>query len=678
MAPSSLHGHSGFGIYTTRDRSEGESFLQAPDLPSIIVHDLEQHPFSHEYESADYNYQSYIRGHVMDTFNNYWWDSGVPDHVRWEGVRVQDYQLTFGTFPNHHCVLDNLDYRYPDIPYNDEVIPEHSPGRGATSYHMGRDFYSELDIPAGSEIYLNYGQCSQEKIHQSFAHHIPMTADYREAADRVLDVLWRLSYSTSSSTTSTSCPTSMTGMESFIEDLFNGILADKDSEEDDNSESSPEFVAALLPKTPEQLQQVLHGIDLWNNTVIPSNEEQESLTKTLMKRLALYVGSTPRSVEWIREHGLCLEKMVPRKSTLPDAGLGGFAQLSISKGEIVVPVPLLPIIDENALLRFNAQGEAAGLQLLTNYCYQHRVSSLVLCPTSNAGLINHCSDRTKECGPKGPNAKLQWANSTWDPSTEEWKNKTLIDLYQTNDRTLAFGIVATRDIAVGEEVFLDYQEEWEDEWLEHVRNQRRAKHQSNPSWKSVKAANEAAKIPQSLITQNLRSSYHDISDENLFTACMYYRSNADVDSRYARGLNGNWQDWTDRDILEGFSEDGSHYLKSTYHTHGDMSYWPCTVIKEMEAPRDDTDGATRYMVRIEESPFFHVTDLEWVKHSLPRILTNVSRDSIHIMKWEDRIDHLQPDAYRHTIGIPDDLWPSQWRDINEDYNLQDDDIVVII
>jgi len=101
---------------------------------------------------------------------------------------------------------------------------------------------------------------------------------------------------------------------------------------------------------------------------------------------------------------------------------------------------------------------AKNLQLILNYCLGHNRSSLLLCPNSNANLINHCSDRNKKshpCGKTGnPNAKYQWAQ--WDETSNEWLKKTIKEMEEEGGHGLVMEVVATRDILEGEEVFIDY------------------------------------------------------------------------------------------------------------------------------------------------------------------------------------------------------------------------------
>ena len=79
MAPSSLKGHTGFGVYTTRDIDKGQAILSGPpgtpDGPTIAVVDsMRNVPF--ELTAAHHQFHN--------SFGNYWWGRGVPDHVAFE------------------------------------------------------------------------------------------------------------------------------------------------------------------------------------------------------------------------------------------------------------------------------------------------------------------------------------------------------------------------------------------------------------------------------------------------------------------------------------------------------------------------------------------------------------------------------------------------------------------
>jgi hypothetical protein len=168
-----------------------------------------------------------------------------------------------------------------------------------------------------------------------------------------------------------------------------------------------------------------------------------------------------------------MDNLKPGPSLIPHAGRGAFATRPIPSGKLVTPVPLIHIPDR-AILEMHAIDDSVvgehvresddliGQQLLLNYVYGHRDSSMVFFPTGlGASFINH--------GAAGnANVKLVWSHH---PANE----RDLFDLephellYDENAHiALLLEVVATRDIAQGEEVFLDYGPEWEAAWQAHV------------------------------------------------------------------------------------------------------------------------------------------------------------------------------------------------------------------
>ena len=161
-----------------------------------------------------------------------------------------------------------------------------------------------------------------------------------------------------------------------------------------------------------------------------------------------------------------MDNIVAGKSSLPQVGQGGFAKRFLAEGNIIVPAPLIQIMNRDHLLMYDIARdrgtkeleigyEPKGSQLLTNYCFGHIDSKILLCPQSNAILINHCSSRRYgRCGSQGPNARVQWA-SGWDPNTSAWLKMSLNQLESATEkqtRGLSLEFIATRDIEIGEEV----------------------------------------------------------------------------------------------------------------------------------------------------------------------------------------------------------------------------------
>lgn len=243
--------------------------------------------------------------------------------------------------------------------------------------------------------------------------------------------------------------------------------------------SDPDFVLAILIQVGKyDVRQALY--EAVDKTTVQS---KESLVKTMGENLVRKRDSynmlatkklwfelaklslEKRDPEWIKEHGLCLEHLVPKKSTLSHAGFGGFSQYGVKFNDIVVPSPVLHVTNKETLMLYrrgivenkeldsfkkNPDSFKLGISLLLNYCFGHSESSMLMCPMTSAMLINHCSNRTKECGPNGPNAEVRWS-SGWDIASHEWRNKSLPVIDDHNGRILSLEIVSLRDIAPNEE-----------------------------------------------------------------------------------------------------------------------------------------------------------------------------------------------------------------------------------
>ena len=460
--------------------------------------------------------------------------------------------------------------------------------------------FLQRNLTAGSELFLSYGYCDNdvEGKYPAWAKHVPKWQDFQFAASLTTRI-W----------------------DSLQGDLSDEAKVNRVLSEVKNGANSS-LVSNLIPESTSQLMQVIGGLKRWNND-------------ELFRRIATFVGATPRSPAWIRENGLCVENLVPGKSQIPDAGRGAFAQFALSKDEIIVPMPLLHIINSDVLIMTDESQEKIGKQLLLNYCFGHSESSVLLCPLTNAILINHCSSRKENPACKnGPNAKVQWA-SAWDMTNPRWTEMTLEELATKETRGLSMEIVALRDIVAGEEVFIDYGEDWEKSWELHV-----------ASWtppdrgEKYMSATEANANPDRalvhIMTNDLRKA---TVHPNLSTRCSF--DSSFLGRRSSAEGSDWWKELSDKELLETFSRDGSIYSRD-FEKHKEGSHWTCYVI----AP----DGDNTYTVRI----FY-----KWA--NVPIFLTRYPRDSIRFFhKLYHSDQHLQKSFRRH-IGIPDDMMPKQWK-----------------
>jgi hypothetical protein len=169
-----------------------------------------------------------------------------------------------------------------------------------------------------------------------------------------------------------------------------------------------------------------------------------------------------RTLEWLNEHGRCMDNIRPGNSTIKQAGRGAFASRKIPKGGLVAPGPLLHIPNRTALNVYEQGSDGnrdssklVGMQLILNYCFGHSESSVILCPyTSPSAYINHNS--------KSPNAKIVWSENSTHNHNPEWLEENVdflkgcfngcdSDGAKTEGIGLSIDFVATRDIVPGEE-----------------------------------------------------------------------------------------------------------------------------------------------------------------------------------------------------------------------------------
>ena len=413
-------------------------------------------------------------------------------------------------------------------------------------------------------------------------------------------------------------------------------------------EDASRLVTELLPQTKEELETIKQQV-----------HSEEDITWYLATHKSL----NPRTPEWIRQNGMCLENLRPMRSTLPQAGQGAFAQYAIAQGDIVMPAPLLQVADKD-VLKVYQDGNFVGYQLLLNYCFGHPQSSLLLCPDTQAQLINHCSTRTRECGEQGPNAAIRWAQG-WDPTSDQWQKYSLERIGNEAGRGLTFEVYALRDIQPGEEVFIDYGIQFEQAWQEHVQSYEPPKHVDG--WITAKEANEQEKILSEFISGDLRKT---VKHPYLFTACQYRTRSVDEHTVYQgeKYSEHEWKEFSNDKILRVFSDPGTNYGYRDkygssgygYSRHSDNSHWPCSILREEGEGKDESGKPTTfYTVRIHQNPFRSTTP--WAKSNLPRILTSYPRSSIHFIVEPYAADQFIPGAFRHEIGIPDEMFPDHWK-----------------
>lgn len=616
MAPSSIPG-AGFGVFTTKKIRSGAAIVNYPAAPSIPVVD-------------DYFH------HKKDPVNaheNYYWNS--DGYTGFEGNEVHEFVVNFGSLCNYHSYLANVGHIQAG--YDDSLADRFKdPTTGSFSNYNGQVFFANRNLKPGEEIFADYGSDWLDTREGYSADAVPREVDFETAASIVKQL--REAWDASG------------GIKDLEYDIFDMVKS--------ISSLMSERVANLLPQT---------GIELEELTESMKNEDIEM-------KLALST-TVQRDVEWIEQYGICIDNIVNKESTIPTAGHGAFAARQIKAGSVIIPAPLLQVADRSSLNIYKTVtdeysgglkhdgSEVVGHQLMMNYCFGDSSTSLLLCPSTNALLMNHCSHRKfggGQCGNKGPNAEIRWAS--WDPYIEQWLNSTVKEISKmtmNEQRGLSFDFVAIRDIDANEEIFIDYGIEWEEAFESHLQ-----------SWEAPADDSEFASHV-SISKMNMKKDFRteaELKDkpyeDNIMTACFKITDEYDEDDE-DEDEDEDYEGYDDSDDVQMDMNDPGQLITPGRHhilTPGTSSsgwYRPCKILAKGKNSR----GATSYAVRILASDSGADETVGWISKRKARIITDFPQHSILFVTKKYKSDQLLPNTFRHHIGMRKDMIPDKWKNL---------------
>ena len=665
MAPSTLGPHAGFGIFTGKAFARDDP-IKIMDGPSIAVVDPYVIPEAPH----------------LRVLGDKWWGElkGMPNPMRFESESVMEYVAGFGSLPNFHPYLSNINPQEPRSAMDDTGWDRaKNAGAGSTSIYTGKDIFADRNILAGEELFLDYGESYFDESPSDYRD-VPRENDYYDASSFMIQFKDELSRARDGGLLTSKEKEIMSGMFSKMK----GAVAKAYSSRS----------ASLLPGTIEDLTKiadaVFNEIDADPLGINSGDEPDEGRVRFALAR---EMSTRHVSPSWLHTNGFCLDNIVHKPSTISGAGNGGFAARSLQAGEVIVPVPLYHVADRALLATYpihidstkgkflrNETRLNGPQQLLMNYCFGDDESSLLLCPITSVMHLNHCSHEGM-CGSKtakGPNAKLRWATK-WRPDTEKWLNSTVEEIGREKDRVLNLEVVATRDIRVNEEIFIDYGRKWEMEWERH-KSKWAPQNDSPKLHKSAVTLNRENAEP--VPTNDLRNDFSAPGD--VMMGCWYWPKSDDDDdtskdndddnvsnasdeetedmigssvfrrrSALAAGNKDGWKSLSDKEILSQYAVDGSHFVDDDNYISPD--FWPCSVITN-----DDRNKANAtHTVRIFQSKSHH--EAPWERESEPLFLTNYPRSSIRYFVKPYRSIQHSPSAFRRFIGLPNDMWPEKWK-----------------
>jgi hypothetical protein len=202
--------------------------------------------------------------------------------------------------------------------------------------------------------------------------------------------------------------------------------------------------------------------------------------------------------------------------------------------------------------------------------------------------------------------------------------------------------VATRDIQVDEEIFIDYGPEWELAWQQHL-----------ASWESP-CEDSNTKSSMMVFKMNFakfEAAHHQWSDDH-FSVCS--KRNEDLEWIHLVKVGDAVPSITNETVLTSFRGIEFDHRGFDY-SHNMEERLPCVIIDA--DPFMETFEVAYFKLsigsRIPELPTARILQIH---RKLPAIdLTFINRPFRGDMHWKG--------AFRHPINIPDEIFPTQWRDL---------------
>jgi len=164
---------------------------------------------------------------------------------------------------------------------------------------------------------------------------------------------------------------------------------------------------------------------------------------------------------FLHEYGFCLDHVEFKPSTKPIAGTGLFAKKAFKKGEIVTISPVLALPAPEIEL-FTVES------VIQNYCISAPGSQVAILPIGYGAGINHDANAS---------LVMDWydgwkSTSVAENLGSEFLRKSLeLDtgaILSVDYSPLDLKYTATRDIAAGEELTVNYGEVWVEAWAEYL------------------------------------------------------------------------------------------------------------------------------------------------------------------------------------------------------------------
>jgi hypothetical protein len=613
--------HAGLGMFTGTSLSEGQQIGRVGDI-AFPTTDQDWHNsplggFASKSE-ADYHWP----------LTNYDWhakDIGMENEAEDISVTVTG----FGAAPNCHFRLLNAEEHQAQ--YDGAGLDRYtSPGAGAISTWFNRTTTAAWDIDAGSELFVDYGPNWFLSRPGVFGL-VPLSENYERAQEflRHYGQLLVGSYD----------------LDDLVEEK---MMLSQDAQAD---------LWSIIKNFPYVTRE---------RQALPDSHK-DAIRAILGDIQTVEVENSIRSMDYLKEHGKCVDNIVPGNSTIPHAGRGAFATRFIAKGGLVAPAPLVHIADKASANMYaemigpnnnvvRNESEVMGKQLIINYMFGHPNSSMLLFPySSNVAYINHQA--------KKYNAKLQWTKDFDFFHHEDWLSKPVEFLEDQWTSGLMLEFVALRDIQPGEEVFIDYGDEWQKAWDEHIENWEAIPPEKDFNnltfWTEKTASNrgKAGYVRAEVFNSDLKSPIRTVEEQatDPYPHCVELQCLVSIghDASYLHApqtiplFKRMWTEERDNDA------------------EGDLIFHPCNITwrhnkRDLYDDLEDDDDLHEFEYDAELN--IRKTFEDVIIHET-HIVTQIPWKAIRFFNRPYTSDVFLRQAFRHEMGLPDGVWPKAWMNL---------------
>jgi hypothetical protein len=429
---------------------------------------------------------------------------------------------------------------------------------------------------------------------------LPLAEDYQQADD-IVDGLWNLHETLLQEHQQSFTTAQWMDILYRIRQTRELLILDDDdddNEEDDDDDSDDDrrsHVVSLLPRNFDELQQTVQ---------LGGVAEFEIAMNTR------------------KEQPVCLDTVQDSRSSK-----------AFRKGDVVAVSPLV-VTTKDAM--HIVSDTNATTQILQKFCFGHRHSELLFCPTTNVATIRHHAGRSKGMA----NVKIQWDMESITGTADVLASPLQDFLNQMNDtamhtsptltsKRLAFQYVALRDIAKGEQLWMDFGDEYQNA-LDQYSKKRKLQVETRQSH------------PEDIVLSA------DLPYFYQYECNLYPNMKVQAGQEYR-----SWEDFFSNRMMN--RQNWPNHFAMLYQKNEYASWYPCNVV--------DSQSDGHFDIEVYHKGYqsdYHGSDEDDDK--IIRRLYNCPKDRIRFVEAPyQSLPLFDPLAFRRYIPISDDIFPLHWR-----------------